>query len=390
MRYQPQGLTKLASQWTNKGLSFLYLASAGDSTSDLISGVRGAASGVSGGITEKGKSLDFANSAGQGVVFGGQSPFAGTQQTVLVVARAQARSSQRNVLLSARSPVGPFIGVNFNADANLAIVSGAFSFGWALEPTSGGNGLGGYIPNAITGRTSCYVISRNGPVLSGAVDGQIKTVATQSPNAKDLTRNDLQVKIGDLGGFSGSGYGSQDPVLMVAVFNTSLSDEEIIQLSRNPWQVFDSEDPWDDIATDLPGINGSLIAGIGAFTSASAGNVAQYGAESVQLQPIGVTQSAAIPNFAQSIASLAPIGLVGQSVSSAIGGAVIQLEQASLSSRGGPSVHGGLVALIGNVSLSSRGGSGTITPSPARTLTIRADNRAYLIRSENRTLKVVP
>jgi hypothetical protein len=236
-RNQPQGLVRLdrSNKFVKRNIAFAYSA-AGNILGDLATARVATGSGISQVVTTGGKAIGFPNAANQGVSFGTYNPFSGTKQTVLIVSTAQARSSQRNLVLCARDGGGAFIGASFNTKSDLAITSGAFSFSWF---GGGVGGYGGYIPSAITGKTSAYAISRNSAVMSGAVDGQSKTVTLDSPNTQDLaayTTTELQV--GDLGNFSGTGYGAQDPVSLILVFNEYFSAEELAELTANPNQVF--------------------------------------------------------------------------------------------------------------------------------------------------------
>jgi hypothetical protein len=175
--------------------------------------------------------LQFNNVADQGLSFGTQQLISGTNYTFLVLANAQARASQRNVVFNQRG-AGPYVGCSFNTAYDLSLIeAGSFSLTHAVVGEAGAR-----LQNVITNTVSAYAMTRGVTVYTGSVNGRTVVPAVGGTDTNSAPSG--EVMLGDLGTFTGTGYGSQDPIYLVIAWNSVIPQATLNKLTDNPWQIF--------------------------------------------------------------------------------------------------------------------------------------------------------
>lgn len=271
----------------------LWLATTLDGTMQYprkaISNLTGGSFGIYDGVP----GVQFDRVADQGISLGeyvvGGPGFTGTAHTVLVVAKVIARS-QRNVVVSHRQS-GDFYGANFNCTASLAPSSGIFSLGGA--GTTGDV----YLSGAITDKLSAYSISKGVGVEYGSIDGQSFTPTVGTATSTAANPNDRgEINIGDLGNFTGTGYGSEDPIYFLCVWNRTLSQAEINSLTADPYQLLKPVNApvYFPAAAAGGGITGTADFTLAGLTTTSSGDVDVIGTSDITLDALTTTSAGSI------------------------------------------------------------------------------------------------
>ena len=150
--------------------------------------------------------------------------------SVFVLADPQA-STTRYLPFSSAKAAQPEFTVYFNADKSGTASSGTFAVS-----TRGANG--GQVSSAINGSARLFGVVFSGPAgapdlyVDGVELGTSKTAASSS-ELNDASCSDY------VGGYLSSGYAATGfGQYLTLAFNRSLSALEVVELSRNPWQIF--------------------------------------------------------------------------------------------------------------------------------------------------------
>lgn len=231
-RRQPQGAVQI-----NETAQQAALLLHPPSLRELANNRTGTRSSVTISSIYDGVAAKFPNTAGQGWVFP-SGVIKGRAHSLLVVGDPQLQNTQRNCVINQRNSSGSFVGLAFNAvpgtGGAITISQGSVSYQSSVLDTANDSA---YISGAITGKTSAYLFSRNGTGYVAAVDGKAFAVSVQAMSNYDCVSGD-ELKIGDLGAFSGTGYGYSGSILLAAIWNRSMSQAEANSITENPWQLF--------------------------------------------------------------------------------------------------------------------------------------------------------
>ena len=303
-----------------------------------------------------------------------------------------------------------------------------------FEIATGGSVRTLYSSSAIPNNTLVVLIGRyDGATMSlwqngVQVGSQAVTGALTYPNAADRGP-----AVGNFFDYTGGARSAIMDIYGGALWDTAVTDAEIASLSRNPWQVFELDDDWDDLATAPSGISADLSATIPQVGLISSVNAAINASEIVGLPQVGCVSSASIALNAATNAAIpqvemvaavnvpiaaaltaalqqvdfvsaasAPIasalngnlpqvGIDASVKSGLITGLSVTLPQVGLSAAAmlqADEITAALSAMLPQVVLSSQSATIQFTPSSARTWVIYPESRVLLIAAENRILRI--
>lgn len=263
MRYQPQGLTRISSSHRlAKGLALAINPGAG--FFDQVNQRVGVANGTARRASPVGIGIQATGSSSIGASFAASpmrtSDGAGVGDFTYVVLTAPISSSAREIFLSCGNASTEFY---LLANAN---VSNVATPGMFAAQTNSGGASGLQVAGAIDGKPHVFAYSRkvNGGVCDAAMYRDGLLLASGTVNKVQMWSS---ASLDYVGGVSVAGYGSSSPVALVLGWNRALAADEVAEISRNPWQLFEAPDDWDDI---VAGAVASLIAEATAAADASA------------------------------------------------------------------------------------------------------------------------
>lgn len=171
---------------------------------------------------------------------------AGTGDFTYLVISAPVASATKEMMACCQNGAQEFYFVaNFNVAG--ATVSGNLSAQTNVGGASGLNAAG-----AVDGKPHVYVYTRK--VNGGACDAVLYSDGIALASG---TVNRVQMWSGSssdyISGYTGSGWGGSSPTSLMLGWNRALSADEVIEVSRNPWQLFEAIDDWDEPAAAATG-----------------------------------------------------------------------------------------------------------------------------------------
>lgn len=262
MRYQPQGLAALStSNPLIKGLALAINPGAG--VFDQATRRAGVLNGTFRRHSAAGVGIQAVSSSSIGASFAASpmrtSDGAGVGDFTYVVVASPILSSQREIFVSCGNGSSEFYLL-----AN-ATVSNVASPGMFAAQTNSGGASGLQVAGAVDGNPHVFAYSRrvNGGACDAAMYRDGVLLASGTVNKVQMWSS---ASLDYVGGVSVTGYGSSSPVALVLGWNRALSAAEVADVSRNPWQVFEAMDDWDDV---LAGAISALVAEIAAAADAS-------------------------------------------------------------------------------------------------------------------------
>ena len=158
----------------------------------------------------------------------------------MFVGNPRSQGAQRNCAINQRISTGAFGGIGFNqvAGSNGAITIQQDAFSYHVFSGATIQDVGAHVSSAVTGKLSAYLMARDGVTFLASIDGVAKSVTVNFADSDEPMPAGAECKIGDLGDLATTGYGYQDGVALVAIWDTNLSQAEANFWTANPWQLF--------------------------------------------------------------------------------------------------------------------------------------------------------
>ena len=222
--------------WSNpltKGLAFAWVAT--DITLDMISGKRGTITGVPSNVPNKdhqGILFNVVNSAG--VNFGIMQPILSKLNVTLVAVAAPVPVALATTLFGQGSPTGgSSIALLINSSVS-ASNAGHIAF---LKRNTTANSHGASVASQCDGNWHTYAFAAdatNGSAFRYARDGIYQSVVGNDSSGT-YVESDAEFAVNNRPGVTTV---AAVPIALVLAFNHGMNQQELEQITSNPWQIF--------------------------------------------------------------------------------------------------------------------------------------------------------